>query len=244
VPILHGGRTLYGLELGILMLDTRSPRLPGDVGNVLTWPFPVQYRIVKGADPSRIMGQDPDPTLLAPFIDAAREVEQLGVRAITTSCGFLAIFQKEMQAAVSVPMLTSALLQVPFVSRVVAPGKRVGILTERPNLTERHFNGVGWSAKDVPIAVIAMPDGATFPKVYIDNEPTADPAVLESDMLELATRAVREHPDIGAFVSECTNFVPFSHAIREATGLPVFDLYTLVQQTHLATAGPDFPRRQ
>ncbi|TMC59148.1 MAG: aspartate/glutamate racemase family protein [Chloroflexi bacterium] len=240
---LSGGRTLYGLALGILMLDTHSPRLVGDVGNAATWPFPVQYRVVRGADPARIMGRDPDPTLLAPFIDAARELEGLGVHAITTSCGFLAVFHRELQDAVAVPMLTSALLQVPFVSRVIGTRRRVGILTERPNLTERHFNAVGWSSQYVPIAVTAMPDGATFPKVYIDDEPTADADILEGDMLELATRAVREHPDTGALVFECTNFVPFSQAARRATGLPVYDLYTLVMHTFLATEGRTFERR-
>jgi len=240
--VLKGGRTLYGLALGVLMLDTRFPRLPGDVGNAETWPFPAHYAVVKGADPSRIMGRDPDPALLAPFIDAARDLERLGVRAITTSCGFLAIFQKELQAALSVPMLSSALLQVPFASRVIGPGKRVGILTERPNLTERHFKGVGWSANDIPVSVIAMPDGAVFPTVFIDNQPTADVAVLEREMIELATRAAREHPDIGALVLECTNFVPVSQAMRRANGLPVYGQYKLVMQVHLATAGAIFPR--
>ena len=239
---IRGGRTLYGIELGVLMLDTRFPRLPGDVGNAETWPFPVHFSVVGGADPSRIMGKDPDPTLLAPFLDAARELEALGVRAITTSCGFLAIFQRELQEAVRVPVLTSALLQVPFAARVIGPERRVTILTERPNLTERHFNGVGWSAKDIPVAVTAMPSGAVFPTVFIDNSETADAAVLEREMVELATRAVREHPDTGALVLECTNFVPFANAMRLATGLPVYDLYTLVMQTHLATAGTEFPR--
>ena len=239
---LRGGRTLYGLELGILMLDTRMPRLPGDVGNAETWPFPVQYAVVKGADTSRIMGKDPDPTLLDPFIDAARELERMGVRAITTSCGFLAIFQQELQAAVGVPMLTSALLQVPFAARVIGPERRVTILTERPNLTERHFNGVGWSSKDVPVSVVAMPPDAEFPKVFIDQRLEADSDVLEREMIEVATRATREHPDTGALVLECTNFVPFSAATRRATGLPVYDLYTLVMQVHLATKGQEFPR--
>ena len=242
MPRLEGGRTLYGLELGVLMLDTRFPRLPGDVGNAETWPFPAHYAVVKGADPSRIMGKDPDPALLAPFVEAARDLERLGVRAITTSCGFLAIFQQELQAALSVPMLSSALLQVPFVSRVIGPGKRVGILTERANLTERHFNGVGWSAKDIPVHVVAMPEGAVFPTVFIDNHATADAAVLEHEMLELSRSALKQHPDIGAFVLECTNFVPFSQAMRRASRLPVYDLYTLVMQTFLATAAPDFPR--
>jgi len=239
---IEGGRTLYGLDLGILMLDTRMPRLPGDVGNAETWPFPVQYAIVKGADTSRIMGKDPDPTLLAPFIDAARELERLGVRTITTSCGFLAIFQRELQDAVSVPMLTSALLQVPFASRVIGAERRVVILTERPNLTERHFNGVGWSSKDIPVSVVAMPSDAYFPSVFIDQKLTADPAILEREMIALAMDAKQEHPDAGALVLECTNFVPFATAMRRATGLPVYDLYTLVLQLHLATIGASFPR--
>jgi aspartate/glutamate racemase len=241
MPPLRGGRTLYGLVLGVLMLDTRMPRVPGDVGNAETWPFPVHYSVVKGADTSRIMGRDPDPSLLAPFVDAARELERLGARAITTSCGFLAIFQQELQAALSVPMLSSALLQVPVVSRLLGPGKRIAVLTERPNLTERHFNGAGWSSKDIPVTVCAMPEGAVFPTVFIDQSLTADRDVLEREMVELALRAAKE-PGVGALVLECTNFVPFAQAMRRATALPVYDLYTLVMQTYLATAAPEFPR--
>lgn len=241
MPLLKGGRTLYGLVLGVLMLDTRMPRVPGDVGNAETWPFPVHYSVVKGADTSRIMGRDPDPSLLAPFVDAARELERLGARAITTSCGFLAIFQQELQAALSVPMLSSALLQVPLVSRLLGPGKRIAVLTERPNLTERHFNGAGWSATEIPVTVCAMPEGAVFPTVFIDQSLTADRDILEREMVELAQRAAKE-PGVGALVLECTNFVPFAQAMRRATGLPVYDLYTLVMQTYLATAAPEFPR--
>ena len=91
---LRGGRTVYGQPLGILMLDTRFPRPPGDVGNATTWPFPTQYRIVKGADTTRIMGESPHPTLLDPFLEAARDLEAHGVRAITRICGFLAVFQR------------------------------------------------------------------------------------------------------------------------------------------------------
>jgi hypothetical protein len=240
-PVIRGGRTLYGHALGILMLDTLAPRLPGDVGNALTWPFPVRYRIVEGADPSRIMGQQPDPSLLEPFTRAARELQGDGVRAITTSCGFLAVFQPELAATVEVPVLTSALLQVPIAARMIRPDQKVGILTERSNLTERHFDGAGWSPRDIPVVVRALPPDGVFPTVYIDNAVEADTAVLEREMVELASGLVCEHPDVGAIVLECTNFVPFSQAMRRATRRPVFDLYTLVMQTYLATRGNDFP---
>src|SRR4051812_19836892 len=117
MTVLHGGRTLYGHALGILMLDTRFPRPPGDVGNATTWPFPVRYRIVPGASPRRAI--DADPSLLEPFLDAAREVEADGVPAITTSCGFLAVFQRELAGAVRIPVLSSSLLQVPYAARLV-----------------------------------------------------------------------------------------------------------------------------
>lgn len=240
MPLLEGGRTLYGQALGILMLDTRFPRPPGDVGNATTWPFPVHYKIVQGARPDRVMGWEPDPALLRPFVEAARELEVLGVRAITTSCGFLAIFQRELAAAVSIPVLTSALLQVPLAARLIRPDQRVGILTEREDLTERHFQGVGWSARDVPVVVMGLPPDAVLPTVFIGNRPESDPSVLERELVALAERLVREHPDVGAIVLECTNFVPYSQAIRRAAGVPVFDLYTLVMPVYLATVGAEF----
>jgi hypothetical protein len=240
MAILKGGRTVYGQALGILMLDTRFPRPPGDVGNAVTWPFPTQYRIVKGAYTRRIMGPDPDPELLAPFIDAARELENYGVRAITTSCGFLAAFQQELAAAVSVPVVTSALLQVPVASRVIGPNRKVVVLTERPHLTGRHFRGAGWSPEHLPVVIATMPPEAVFPTVYIGDNISSDSGTLESELVQLAQSAVRDYPDAGALVLECTNFVPYAAAIRRAVGLPVFDLYTAVMQTYLATTGHDF----
>jgi hypothetical protein len=235
-----GGRTLYGHALGILMLGTIFPRFPGDVGNALTWPFPVRYRVVKGAISHRIMGKSPDPMLLDPFIEAARELEAEGVSAITTSCGFLAVFQRELAAAVSIPVLASSLLQVPFAARLIRPEQRVGILTERPDLTPRHFEGVGWSEREIAVQVGTLPPDATFPKIFIDGDAEADFDLCKQEIVGAAVQLTRDHPDIGALVMECTNFVPYAQAIRRATALPVFDLYTMVTQVYAATTGHDF----
>ena len=244
--ILRGGRTVYGIPVGIIMLDTRFPRPPGDVGNARTWPFPVRYRVVKGAESRRVIGTT-DPALLQPFIDAARELEHDGVRMITTSCGFLAIFQREMQAAVSVPMLTSSLLQVPLAARLIHPEQRVAIITSRDELTESHFTGTGWSSRDIPVVVSVLPQDAQMTNTYSSKvpeaeRPEADQDVLERELVDAATRTVREHPEVGALVLECTNYVPYATAIRRAVRLPVFDLYTLVMQSYYATSGAEFPR--
>lgn len=50
--IVRGGQNLYGRPLGILMLQSRFPRIPGDAGNASTWPFPVSYRVVADATPA------------------------------------------------------------------------------------------------------------------------------------------------------------------------------------------------
>lgn len=243
--MLSGGRTLYGLPVGILMLDTRFPRPPGDVGNATTWPFPVRYRIVKGAESRVVIGDG--LRMLGPFTEAARELEADGVKLITTSCGFLAVAQRELQAAVSVPVFTSSLLQVPLAARLIRPDQRVAIITSRDHLTERHFEGTGWSSKDIPVHVIVLPQNAQMTSVYSSMvpeaaRPEADQKILESDLVGAATRTVSEHAEVGAFVLECTNYVPYSAAIRRATGLPVFDLFTLVMQGYLATSGNEFPR--
>jgi hypothetical protein len=243
VAVIPGRRTLAGHALGVLMLDTAFPRAPGDVGNARTWPFPVRYRVVTGAVTSRIMGREPDPSLLEPFIEGARQLEADGVAAITTSCGFLAAFQRELTAAVSVPVLTSALLQVPLAARSIGPGRCVGILTERPNLTPRHFAGVGWSPVEIPVRVAALPPDAVVPTVFIDGATEADSQVLEAEMVAAALGLTRAFPEVGAIVLECTNFVPYSQAMRRATGVPVYDLYTLVTLTYRATVGTDFTRR-
>ena len=159
---------------------------------------------------------------------------------ITTSCGFLAAFQQELAAAVSVPVLSSSLLQVPIVSRLLRPDQKVGVLTERPHLTERHFRGVGWSPESVPVVVESLPPDAVFPTVFIDNGLESDTAILEQEMVTFAERVKREYPEVGALVLECTNFVPYSQAMRRATGLPVYDLYTLVMWATLGVDGREF----
>ena len=55
--IAHGGKSLYGAPLGILMLQARFPRILGDMGNAQTWPFPVLYKVVRGATPERVVLQ-------------------------------------------------------------------------------------------------------------------------------------------------------------------------------------------
>ncbi|MBN9530938.1 MAG: aspartate/glutamate racemase family protein [Alphaproteobacteria bacterium] len=228
--IARGGKAVYGAPLGILMLEARFARVPGDMGNGLTWPFPVLYRVVRGASPERVV-LDGARGLLPDFVAAARDLVDLGVEAITTNCGFLSLFQAELAAAVGVPVATSSLMQVPWVQATLPPGRRVGVVTvSAPSLTARHLEAAG-APIDTPIA--GTEGGQEFFRVLIKAEKhELDTALAEADILAAGRDLVARHPEVGAIVLECTNMPPYAAALQAELGLPVYDIYTLVAWLH------------
>jgi Asp/Glu/hydantoin racemase len=50
----------------------------------------------------------------------------------------------------------------------------------------------------------------------------------EDEVVRVAQKLVSDHPEVGAIVLECTNMPPYAAAVQKATGLPVFDIFTLV----------------
>ncbi len=125
MTILRGGKSTFGASVGILMLEASFPRIPGDMGNALTWEFPVHYRVVRGASPDKVVRNNASG-LLHKFIDAAKDLVATGADGITTNCGFLALFQEELKNAVPVPVVTSSLMQVGMVNAMLPAGKRAG----------------------------------------------------------------------------------------------------------------------
>ncbi|MCG6858822.1 MAG: aspartate/glutamate racemase family protein [Salaquimonas sp.] len=234
----RGGRAIYGASVGILMLEARFPRIPGDMGNALTWPFPVHYKIVRGASPDRVVRRGAEG-LLDAFIDAARELVADGVDGITTNCGFLALYQEELAAAVPVPVATSSLMQLGLVNRLLVPGKRAGILTISASaLTDQHLEKAG-----VPEGTpIATTEGAReFTRAILDNELELDVELARVDNVEAALALREANPDLGAIVLECTNMVPYAADIREATGLPVFSILNFISWFQASLVPPRYP---
>lgn len=228
--IARGGKAIYGAPLGVLMLEARFPRIAGDMGNAGTWPFPVLYRVVSGASPERVV-LDGARGLLPDFIAAAQDLVRIGAEAITTNCGFLSIFQREIAAAVGVPVATSALMQVPWVQATLPPGKRVGVVTvSGGSLTPAHLEGAGVPF-DTPMA--GTENGREFFRVLIKAEKQdMDIDLAQADVVGAAQDLLGRHPDVGAIVLECTNMPPYAAAVQQATGLPVYDIYSLITWFH------------
>jgi hypothetical protein len=234
--IASGGKAVYGAAIGILMLEARFPRVPGDVGNAATWPFPVLYKVVPGASPDRVVRHRAEG-LSDAFVAGGRELVALGADGLVTNCGFLSLFQADLAAACAVPVATSALMQAPVIERLLPPGRRVGILTVcAASLTPEHLSAAG-VAPDTPI--VGTDGGREFTRVLLGNELELDVAAAERDVLEAGDRLVARHPEVGAVLLECTNMCPYARALSDRLGLPVFDMVSFVTWFH----GGLVPRR-
>ncbi|GAA4200849.1 aspartate/glutamate racemase family protein [Streptosporangium oxazolinicum] len=219
------------VAIGVLCCDTDFTKVPGHIRNRATFDFPVIYRVVDGATAERVVTLA-DPSLLDPFVQAARELEARGAAAITGACGFLAIFQRELADAVNVPLHASSLIQLPMVHRMIRSDRKVGLLVaKKPSLTRRHLEAVG--AEHVPVCVAGLEDQPEFREVMLEGRRAElDADRLGREVLGQAERLAKENPDMGALVIECTDVVPYAHEIQARLGLPVFDIVTLTQMVH------------
>ena len=236
---LRGGTNICGVTIGVLCLESYFPKPPGHIKNPSGLRFPVLYETVPGATVGKLIA-DPAPEFIVPFLEAARRLEKDGVGAITGSCGFFALFQQELADAVSIPVFSSSIIQVPLVYNMLGRRGKVGVLTASgSNLTSRHFAAVG--AGDVPVAIQGMEDFPEFREVIHEGQRTAmDTAKIESEILAAAKRLVRSNEDMGAIVLECTDMPPYAHTLQKAVGLPIFDLTTLATMMHDAVMRTEY----
>lgn len=220
-----GGKAISGAAVGLLMLDTRFPRIPGDVGNMASFAFPIHARVVRNATPSRVV-QNRAEGLLEAFIDAGRGLVADGVDGVVANCGFLALYQRELAAGIGVPVLSSSLMQVAMVNALLPPDKRAGVLTVSARSLQSDTLRAAGVPEDTPIG--STEGGREFTRVLLGNLPEMDVAAARDDNVDAAVALHAAHPDLGALVLECTNMAPYGADIAAATGLPTFTMVNLI----------------
>ena len=113
------------VPVGLMQLEP----LPGNSTNLKSYPFPVKLISIKGANADTVIIH-PSQELLKEMIRISKRlIKEDGIQAISTSCGFNAIFQKGLADALDVPVFTSALLQVPLVHNMIGKDQKIGIIT-------------------------------------------------------------------------------------------------------------------
>ena len=212
---------------GLLQLEG----LPGNSTNSASYEYAVRFHRVSGANVRTIL-EKPSQAVLRTMIADARMMVSQGIRAITTSCGFNAIFQRELARAVGVPVFTSSLLQVPFARQIHGPESEICIITANANaLGPEHLKSVGIASTD-GLHIAGLEQCAEWSRMFCEPDAEIDLDAIENEVLGTTSRMLEKHPGIRAFVLECTDLPPYSSAIRHQSGRPVFDFITMVNYLH------------
>ncbi|WP_415920083.1 hypothetical protein [Tateyamaria sp. SN6-1] len=210
----------------VLQLDTRFPRVPGDVGCAETFCDTVEIIRVPQATVAQVVTSDPHSIPIAPFEDALR-----GARGdvVVTSCGFLSPWQDHLAAQNDRPFISSALLALDTL-----PERPEDILTltfDAERLGPPHLRG---HACDVQ----GLPADMHLRQTIANDAETLDTARAERELVDHVTQVQR--PNHRHLLLECTNLPPYKAAMARATGLPVTDILTLIEDARPGTVRPAF----
>ncbi len=220
------GAEAYGYCVGILLMDFKGPFVPGDVGNATTYDYPVLYKTVPGTTAARLLRGD--PALGEVVVAAAKELEAQGVKGISSDCGFFINYQEEVARAVNVPVYLSSLMQIPFVASFLGKKRSVGVITADDRALSNHVMAMTGIDHDRKIVVKGLQDEPEFGGHVLKEADTLDSDKLEAETVKAAKALQAENPDMGAIVIECSMLPPYSKAVQEATGLPVYDFITMI----------------
>ncbi|MGM0445667.1 MAG: aspartate/glutamate racemase family protein [Bacillota bacterium] len=221
------GQVSYGEVIGILMLDTYTPFIPGDVGNASTYDFPVRFETVEDLTVKRIFSKD--KSAYNKLKKAAEKLTSQGVKAITGDCGFMAIYQQQLVKDLNIPVFLSSMLQVPFISSIIGKDKKVGIISANSkSLNDKKLLKEVGINDSIPITIKGLENKKEFNKSIIEEIGVLDPEKIEKEVVITAEDMVDQDNDIGAVLLECSVLPPYSKAVQQAINLPVFDYITMI----------------
>ena len=204
------------------MLDTKFPRLFGDIGNPASFRDPPKYLCVCGATVDTIVtSATVEDSLVQSTIQAAQLLQEDNVDVIGTSCGFFSSIQKQVQEAISVPFISSSLILIPFLKTIFGTDAKIGVLTfDESKLGSSHLNSESRSQ----LFVHGLdPDGELF-NCVASNRMEMNKSLAEKDAMAVAERCIRANPDVEVLLLECTNLSPWKNRMKSEFSLPVFDL--------------------
>ncbi len=220
------GQASSGEAIGILLLDTAVPFIPGDVANATTYDFPVRYRKVDGFSVARAIGKD--PMAYDELAVAARELVDQGVRAITGDCGFMALHQERLAQELPVPVFLSSLLQIPFMLSILGQDSKVGIITaDSRSLDETLLAAIGVTDVD-RLIIEGLEKRSDFYRFAIEETGTLNPAEVEADVIAAGEHLMSQDHSVRGLLLECSLLPPYAAALQAVVPVPVFDYITMI----------------
>lgn len=230
-----------GIPVGVIMMEAKVPYPPGSPNNARTFPFPVSYASIRGATYESLIYSPQFDDLRDHFIEAGRDLVEQGVKAVVGSCGFMVLFQRELAANLPVPVFSSSLLQMPLIAQTIAPRKKIGIITfSGDSLTEKHM-AIATAGLPLDYVVHGLENRPAFRAAVHEESGLLDFEAVEEDVVAEAIAMQQQNHDLGAVLLECTDLPPYAAAVAEATGLPVYDINSLIRWAYAAVEPSRYP---
>ncbi len=239
---LKKGQIVFGIPIGILMLDSMTPFIPGDVGNARSYTYPVRYEVVAEMTVARMLSENlmEDEEALDLVLEAAKKLEIQGVRAITSDCGFMMVFQSYLQAKLQVPVFLSSLLQLPFILSVIHPDEKIAVLSANGSTLGPVITKYFGQASMDRLIIKGMEEKQHFYDAIVAEKGVLDDERMTAEMLQGVADCMEVCGEIGAVLLECSVMPPYGKAISEHFNLPVFDFNTMIDYMHSAVIKKEF----
>ncbi|WP_020495819.1 hypothetical protein [Sciscionella marina] len=209
--------------IGVIVIGGRQERIPGDVGCAASFAGPVEFEVAEDATMRQVF-EGREHEMLPALRRAGQTLVHRGAMVITTTCGLLTAVQASLSRYLNVPVITSALLQLPALLALLPPGQKIGVVTAMARLLTPHrIISAGVRAEQLKrLAVIDLSGTRHFLPSLTENENSPEARLIEQEVLACVREVLVAEP-VGALLSECANLPPYSAALRAATGLPVWD---------------------
>ncbi len=213
--------------IGMLLLDEPDNAVLVPTAGYVSPSEAAIRRVVEDCTVDRLVG-DGDARLEEAMVVAARELVDQGARAITGNCGFMIRYQAAVSSAVDVPVLLSSLLLAPLLLRCIGGGKKLGIVAASAAwLTEELLRRAGVS-DSTHVVVGDLADRPAFRAAFLECTSEPDRSKIEEETVAVTRALMEKHPQTAAILLDCTALPPYTAAIQEAAGVPVFDPVGLI----------------
>lgn len=226
------GQNIAGFPIGILYIDeVYYPMLPGNIVNGYTFPFPVRLMPVKGLDIPNLfqMAEDVYPKI----IEASEQLKKEGVRAISAACGFFGNYQAQLAEDMDIPVAISSLVQLPWIATLLKKNQKIGVLTaDKESFTNRLLQNCGVEQALIERLIVKDLRNEIEFSCILEGRGEFDNRKVQAEVVLKAMEIVKECPDTGAILLECSDMPPYAYAVQEAVKLPVFDFTTLIKWLH------------
>jgi len=224
------GQVSSGEAIGILLLDTSVPFIPGDVANATTYDFPVRFRKVEGFSVARAIGKD--TSVYDALKAAAEDLVGQGVRAVTGDCGFMALHQARLASDLDVPVFLSSLLQIPFILSILGARSKVGILTADSRSLDADLLAAAGVTASERLVIEGLQEREHFFAFAIEETGCLDAEAVEAEVVAAGRSVMARESAVRAILLECSLLPPYAAALQAAVQVPVFDYISMINHVY------------